>query len=443
MKTTTLRIDLNAHIKNLVVGIDNQAKAVLSFDNLGYGIITAVKLKAKGYNAFGDAVLINGKEEFSIVLQDLHIEKNASAQNIIFGLPKPEIKKLDLTEHQICYSDGEILTYEGCDIREYEIQSYELYGEEKKKLIALQAKYGKKYQYIPKEFEDGWICSCGCHNTTDSSFCMLCGNSKSEMLQSSDNEVLARLIKVHQRTEEQRIEREMRQAIWKEKEKKAKKVKIGIGIAIGIIVIILSSFLITMAGRKTFSSETEMRAAVQGKYTYYDDDGDAMRQVVIIGDKMTIYYKYGSYQDVSLEIEWNPKWGTFETFEKWIVLSDGSLKNDGDVYEKGGYMSSDSGYSSSYESATSVLKISNISVTSNSSYTVCTGKITNNGKKTYKFVEVKGSFKNSSGTVLDTAWTYAVGSEGLAAGESTTFRMSVPKDTSIKSCTVTIIDYDS
>ncbi len=99
--------------------------------------------------------------------------------------------------------------------------------------------------------------------------------------------------------------------------------------------------------------------------------------------------------------------------------------------------------SSSYESAYAVLVFSNIQVTSNSSYTICTGTVKNTGKKTYRFVEVKGAFKDSNGEVLDTDWTYAVGSEGLAPGESTTFRMSVDKNYKIRSCTVTLLDYDT
>lgn len=79
-------------------------------------------------------------------------------------------------------------------------------------------------------------------------------------------------------------------------------------------------------------------------------------------------------------------------------------------------------------------------VTSNSSYTVCAGTVTNNGKKTYDYVQIKGAFKDSSGTVLDTDWTYAVGLEGLAPGESTTIRMSVPKNINIKDCKITIMD---
>lgn len=83
-----------------------------------------------------------------------------------------------------------------------------------------------------------------------------------------------------------------------------------------------------------------------------------------------------------------------------------------------------------------------MSISHNSSYTVCTGTLTNNGRRTYTFIEVKGKFKDSSGIVLDTDWTYAVGSEGLAPGESTSFRISVDKNLGIKKCTMEIIDYD-
>lgn len=93
-------------------------------------------------------------------------------------------------------------------------------------------------------------------------------------------------------------------------------------------------------------------------------------------------------------------------------------------------------------SASVDLKLSNLRLTSNSSYTKVTGTITNKGSHTYKYVKVKGAFEDYSGSVIDTDWTYAVGSEGLSPGESKTFTMSVTKDYRIKDCTVTIIDYD-
>lgn len=90
---------------------------------------------------------------------------------------------------------------------------------------------------------------------------------------------------------------------------------------------------------------------------------------------------------------------------------------------------------------TSYLSISNIKVESNSSYTICTGTITvkSSSPYRYRFIEVKGSFKNSYGNVVDTDSTYAIGSEGLEPGESKTFRLSVPKDTTIKTCSVSIL----
>ena len=47
------------------------------------------------------------------------------------------------------------------------------------------------------------------------------------------------------------------------------------------------------------------------------------------------------------------------------------------------------------------------------------------------FVEIKGKFIDVYGRIIDTDWTYAVGSEGLAPGESTTFRLSVEKNREI------------
>lgn len=93
--------------------------------------------------------------------------------------------------------------------------------------------------------------------------------------------------------------------------------------------------------------------------------------------------------------------------------------------------------------SSSQLKISGITITSNSSYTIAQGTIKNNSSSTVKFVTIKGAFKDRSGSTVDTDWTYAVGSEGLAPGESCKWRMSVEKDTSIKSCTVTITDFDT
>lgn len=100
----------------------------------------------------------------------------------------------------------------------------------------------------------------------------------------------------------------------------------------------------------------------------------------------------------------------------------------------------DYSYMDAYTYATLYLQTSQIKIEHNTSYTICTGTIKNTGTYTIKFVKIKGSFQDYSGKTLDTDWTYAVGAEGLSPGESTSFRMSVPKNLSIKKCSVSIIE---
>lgn len=94
-------------------------------------------------------------------------------------------------------------------------------------------------------------------------------------------------------------------------------------------------------------------------------------------------------------------------------------------------------------SAKAGLSISSVYVSSNSVSTIARGTVKNTSSTyTYKFVKLKGSFKNYSGQIIDTDWTYAVGSEGLAPGESATFDIYVDKNYSIDECDVTVMDYD-
>lgn len=43
---------------------------------------------------------------------------------------------------------------------------------------------------------------------------------------------------------------------------------------------------------------------------------------------------------------------------------------------------------------------------------------------------------------MDADWTYVVSSEGLAPGESKSFTMMVKDNSSIRTCSDSIIDYD-
>ena len=105
------------------------------------------------------------------------------------------------------------------------------------------------------------------------------------------------------------------------------------------------------------------------------------------------------------------------------------------------YYDSDSGDVGDYVYS-SQIKVSGVKLSSSSSFTIAEGSVTNNSDVTITYLKIKGSFEDYSGNVIDTDWTYAVGSEGLAPGESCKWRMSVAKDSSIKTCDVSIQDFD-
>lgn len=110
-------------------------------------------------------------------------------------------------------------------------------------------------------------------------------------------------------------------------------------------------------------------------------------------------------------------------------------------HEKGQTSSSSSSSSSFRYPSASDLQISNVSVQTNSAATYCTGTIKNNGKLAFEFVRVKGSFKDGAGNVIETGSSYAVGSEGLSPGESTSFRIQCARNPKVKSCDVEVYDF--
>lgn len=438
----TLTIDVNAHIANIFcdIAVDgNNSTVSISFDNITNKAITAVKFNATGYNTFGDIVPVNEKNNFFVIIQDIKIDGNSHIAGLKAKIPNEEIRKIELEESQICYSDGTVSTYLGKDIREFQLTNFDedMNGET---IRAIKDRYGEKLCVHAAEFNCGWICSCQRLNNTPVQKCSCCGNDKTDILNLNNPETVARILSEYQLKEQKRQEMEKATAIQKEKENKKRKVKICIGTVIGVIIAIIIGHTMIMAGRTTFASETEMKEALQGTYTYYEGY-EAQRQIEIKGDQFRYIYKYTD-SNHWMDIDWYPEKGVIHTFEDIVVTNNGDLKVDGELYEQGGYMSTKSNYTSSYESGYSVLKITVDSVSHNSGYTVCTGSVKNTGNKTYKYIEVKGSFKDSAGNVIDTDWTYAAGSEGLSPNESTTFRLSVTKDLDIKSCSVSLLDFD-
>lgn len=460
MRKERVFIDENAHIQNLCceVNLDGGIpKATISFDNLGYGVITAIKFCAQGFNAFNDIVLIEGKGSFFLIVQDISIDKNSYAEGLTVQLPDSDIRRLELKESQICFADGTVATYKGAKEKEFELDSFEEpeTEEEERLFYAIQDVISDKVKYIPQEDESGWVCSCGRYNPKEYSVCTCCGVEKSEIFQIADPENYEAILEKQKELEEENRKIEQEKEARKRKANRKKGIIVVVAAIVGFLLIQYMAHAITLSKRTTYSSEEEMRTALQGTYTYYYTYGNNRtpgKSITINGDTAT--YSWPSL-DETMEIEireWNYKEGTIRTFEELVITSEGNLKDGEDVYERSHYShrstssssssSSGSGSFYSYESASSALDITVDRVQSNSSYTICTGSIKNDGNKTYRYVKLKGAFKDSHGNVVDTDWTYGVGAEGLASGESTTFRLTVPRNYDIVSCSVSIMDYD-
>lgn len=130
-------------------------------------------------------------------------------------------------------------------------------------------------------------------------------------------------------------------------------------------------------------------------------------------------------------------------------------KNDKDYKRKNNnnysynYNSGNNGYDNSDEDdLVSVylgcsIRVNSIKKSSSGNYTYVKCTITNvsnnYGTPTrYRYVKVKGVFKNSSGDIVDTDWTYAIDSVWLEPGESKQFEFMVANST-VKSAVVTIV----
>lgn len=91
------------------------------------------------------------------------------------------------------------------------------------------------------------------------------------------------------------------------------------------------------------------------------------------------------------------------------------------------------------------LKLTNINLNKGKSYSnyyYASGSLTNYSSKTVKYVKVKVLFKNSYGKTIDTDWTYAVGSEGLAPYETIKWECSVKKDYNITNVSAEVVDFN-
>lgn len=462
MKELTKMIDMNSHITNIqyeIVLQESEARAKISFDNLDVGTVTAVKLMAIGYDSFGDIVSVDGKKFFFISLIDLNVDKNCFSGEIEVELPDSTIRKLKLIEYQVCYKNGEIIKYKGERIKTFNLKMFDLDClEECKQLEALREIFNPKTTYDFFEDSDGWVCTCGRFNEPEKMTCGLCNCSKEDVKYFLSEEGKKKAVDTKTEFDkQQKIKREHEEKVKRRENRNLLMVLVGVAIVVLLIGYHIAQSAI-LSSREIFETEEEMRNAIQGYWTCYLDGGDLgeipFRQWYINGDTGSYLYPDEKNIPDGKTIEWYPKRGMFKVGNRKVIVKKGGeqLVDDYDnIYEKGNIKQEEEsgeslydygGENYSYDFGASELRVKNVKVQSNSIYTKCTGVLTNEGDRTYRFIEIKGAFKDIFGKVVDTDSTYAAGAEGLAPGESTTFEMFVDENSLIKSCEVSVFDYD-
>lgn len=269
--------DINARVLDLTADVfvqDNQAKVLIGFKNCCYGTIKAIKILAKGYNSFSENVIVDGKDSFIILIQDLSIHPLESAANVISDLPDNEIRKVQCTIQQICYEDGSIVNADAPNVIEYEVECLQMVGSEfddeiseKEQLKCLQKTRRNAICY-PKDIEQGWVCICGQLNKVQNKKCICCGAEKDEVFDYYNKEnVLKRCEQERRRKaaekkqEEERKERE--EKAWLEQrrikeliEQKKKKQRIAAGVT-AVILVILSIVLYRVHYVHTYGMDKE------------------------------------------------------------------------------------------------------------------------------------------------------------------------------------------
>ncbi len=88
------------------------------------------------------------------------------------------------------------------------------------------------------------------------------------------------------------------------------------------------------------------------------------------------------------------------------------------------------------------LFVDSVHLSTNSSYHVVSGSVTNNTSSTVKFVVVEINLTDENGKTFDSDTVYACGEEGIRPGASAKFECHLNKDSRTESCYASILRYD-
>ena len=180
------RTDLNAKVelqawKILEDSNTHNMYLNLRFQNLKGGKVAGLKLKVEGFNSFGDKILVDGKDSFEIVLQDLDAEVGEIFRNnhpIL--LPDKDIRQVNIEITQVLFSDG---TIDNSVPYYVDTTTTPLSQEE---LVRFRKKFPRA-TCVPEKKEDYWICTCNSVNRNTDEQCASCWANRDDLFAFAEN----------------------------------------------------------------------------------------------------------------------------------------------------------------------------------------------------------------------------------------------------------------
>lgn len=440
--------------------------AQLEIENISSEVIKAAKVKLE--------LLDTAERPLNQSMEHQYLDLNAKrgdnfGSKILFAVPNMEARAFTAKVIEVIFNNNSIWSENGDvwePLCEQTTAAQELEDKELIKQYSLE--YGADSAYIYLEKKDLWFCACGKKNKNSEDSCWGCGKSR-ESLKKYDRSTL-------QQDCEERLKKEAEDAekLRVEKEKRKKKILKIASIATPSIIVcaallfVLINYIIPASNYNkgvSFYEAKNYESAIAafeaaGEYKdaqeqilacYYEEgqsfyeDGDYEAAIEAFEAAGVAYYyaegllyqKEGNYTSA---IEAFEKAGEYQDaaeqaklcFNEWA----GTLKKSDNSDEVPNI------YKVNAFNVDVTLKLADVELTLDydSKYAICTGQVKNTGEKTYYFIRVECAFEDKDGNVLDTDWTYAVGTEGLKPGEAIEFKLSVTKDYNIKSGTVSILD---
>lgn len=305
-------VDLNARIIDVEYEIksnDNIKTVVLSFKNLNYGTINAIKFSFRATDSFGDVITFDDGERYEVKRADLNV-KPRDKVNICVEIGKYDIKNIDLKLEQIVYSSGEVFKTEEPDIVEYDIEklsgSWDTNDHFEHDALGILREFNSNAICMPAIHPRGWVCCCGYLNANDTEICYNCTSGKEIQFRKYTKEDLkSEIEKREKKKAEELAEQKKRQEIEEEANARKRKKRFFALTAMGIIALVTCVSMMIYNNFKYGLSKEESLVHEIAQSNYEKIEYFCLTLSLDFSDKCNGYYEddYNRRSDRSDDVE--------------------------------------------------------------------------------------------------------------------------------------------